>query len=619
MAIFAEDGWVIKGLRAFGLGTTPAAPETDGQMDEPSDDVSLGLAGNYATYMKNPENRLRFYSLYDNMDCTDLICSVLDMMAENATPQDPDTEQTIWIESETVDMEKEAEELFATLATEDDIAALARETAKKGDLFMRLVYESGVGVQAWHAQPPERCHRKEDKIHRLLGFNQDGKKFRKQTGPMSYPWDYVHFRLRGRDIHDIYGKSVLYNAIRPWKQMIMAEDHTLLYNLHRTPDRNLFLIDIGNLDEGEAQRVISRLKNAVKYTQFKDPGAKDYDHRFNSWSTLEDVYIGTRKDSATRVDKMNGSGAIGKGEMDLLNYYVDKLFAALRTPKNAFWPDNSGTYQPKIQLTNQDVRYARNIRRIQRAIKSGYRNLLKIHFMLKWDDNPNLDWRDGKNKFKVMMPPVSWLEELERLELIQLRNQVTDALIQGFRDHAAINQYEWVKYILSHYGRISDKVLKRIMNPKTIVKDREALTAQDPDAVYKNTDAMMKAQVKGMKQMYADDGSGGGEEDDGSQDDGSGEEQQAQDSFNSASNLTEEDKARIDRLVRENQALQREIATMATLFEDADEDEDDDDVFVDRAPSIFEELNEARKSLTDDMDDKDLLGFKKTGDEEDDE
>ena len=88
-----------------------------------------------------------------------------------------------------------------------------------GDEFRRLIYQHGKGVLGWKYAPAAQVHRMEDKYDRLIGFREDGKQFRKKNHPVSWPWDYVHFRLLGPEDHTMYGTSMCAPLFRSWRQL----------------------------------------------------------------------------------------------------------------------------------------------------------------------------------------------------------------------------------------------------------------------------------------------------------------------------------------------------------------------------------------------------------------
>lgn len=227
-------GWVARLTRWASYDRTPRGmmgplppPPVRGK-DATSDDLySLGdgwLAGtvgaSLSSFFSEPRTRRELYLLFEKMDLTDTAGAVLDIYADDATQPDPETGLVCWVECENPEMQEQADLLQERLNLEDDLSAIARDVAKYGDLFERAVYRPGLagGLRRLIPVPPTEMTRHEDKDGKLVGYRQAAKKFRDGNADMSFPWDYVHFRLRGKDRRYPYGTSILHTGIRPWKQ-----------------------------------------------------------------------------------------------------------------------------------------------------------------------------------------------------------------------------------------------------------------------------------------------------------------------------------------------------------------------------------------------------------------
>lgn len=493
-------GFIARLYRKFRSDTyvsNDAPTKNNGQLPFVGDG-SDGMWHSYQDYLSVDTKRASLYKTYEQMDTYDLIASILDMYSEDATPVDPNMKRALWVTSQDRDLEHECNRFLDTIGYDEDISTLARDLAKMGDVFDRLVYAASVGVRAAHNVNPRLVYRKEDKIRQLMGFKQDGKKFRRGTDSLSYPWDYVHYRLRGRDRDSLYGSSMLYPLIRPLRQLALAEDYSLLYQICRHPDRYMFLVDVGSHDDVSGQSVLRRFKESMKYTLGRDSKTGYFDHRYNALTPMEDIFLGIREGSSTRVEKLSGSA--NANDVANLMYYVNKLFAVARAPKTIFGYEGTDVYTPKQAISNQDIRYAKNIMRLQKAIKYGARTLVETHLAIQGRYIINEEIledgyrKGGQYEFDVNMYPVSYLEELQRLEVDQTRWQVVDAMMQSGRDHPAFDSRSWVDYILREYARFSDNVLSKVLVPYKQAKDRESYWYGGVGEMPPDQKAAMKAQ-----------------------------------------------------------------------------------------------------------------------------
>lgn len=431
----------------------------------------LGLiGGSLQQFFNEPRQRHDLYRIYDQMDKTELPGTVLDLFAEESTHLDPETQRVVWVKSKDDAMVAEADNMLGRLRIDDEAFGQARDTAKFGDNFERIVYASGPGKGVYKLVPqhPQEMMRKETKEGRLEGYTQVGKKFRGGVSEVSYAWDYVHFRLRGQDRMFGYGTSILRNAIRPWRQWYIMDDWALHYQVSRAPDRNLLILDAGASSETDAAQVQRAFRQRLKRHMVVDPtgtSGANLDYRYNPITPTEDMVLTVRNNSNTKVEKFAGS----QGQVDMLplNYLINKFFAAVRAPKGFFgFDDQINPANLKADLCTQDIKFARRCKNIQKALRLGYTYLLELHYTLLMAGDPEnrrYDFNDPQHYFEVHMAPISFLEELERLEVMQIRQQVGMALSDMSRENAAFKAAEWTAYILRDIIKVPAKELRRVL------------------------------------------------------------------------------------------------------------------------------------------------------------
>jgi hypothetical protein len=407
------------------------------------------------------DRRVR-YQVFTEMDTFDLVTSTLDVYAEESTQKDQDTGRSVWIESKHTHMVNTGEQCLRNLQIEDRLYALVRRSCKMGDDMRRLIYATGKGVLGWKFTEPDKVHRVEDSYDRLVGFRQDGKLFRGlRKYPVSWPWDYVHFRLLGKDEHTTYGTGVLAPAFRAWRQLVLAEDSILNARLNSTSGRNVFWIA---KDDAEAVDEINEWRKKFRKNEFVDPASGAYKKTYNPLTTREDVWIPVNdEDTTTRVESLSSS--VDPGTLYDLDYFRSKYCGAVKIPPAYFGFTGDG-YNSKNGLLQQDVRFARSIKRVQRMLIYGIRRVLDIHFMLQ-EQGTEEKFNPDRYQYKVMLSAVSYLDEYERLELIRLRTDIMTAVASLGQSLPTIDPAAWAIFILTNYAKLPEDVVLRLVAKKT--------------------------------------------------------------------------------------------------------------------------------------------------------
>lgn len=473
-------GWVVRLARLFGLDTRPTSTRgtgggSDGRGPFWTGDASVGDMDSHTPNIRflekreqqiYDERRQMRYAIYDEMDLTDIVSSVLDVYMEDATETDTDTGLAIWVTSNTAHIREAANSALLRVNADARLPSIARAMCKYGDDFQRLVYRTSDGVLAMQATDPSKVHRKEDKFGVLLGFNEDGKKFRGTGSALSWPWDYVHFALPGKYYNSLYGTSILNGSRRPWFQLVVAEDNALLYRLMRAPDRLAWLIDTGTQSESQAFASVQRFRARVNRNQHVDPISGTMATTWRPRTPIDDYYIPSPEHAPVRVDKIPGSANVN--DVTDLEYHQNRLFASLRVPKAflGYMSERGGVgmdFTLGKTLANQSIRYAKGVKRIQRALRQGFRRLIETHFVLIEDgpDDDKYDWFIQNQDFDIQMTPPSFLEEQERMEFLQLKATMAETMLAMRLNAQNIKPYEWTVFVLSEIlGLEADRVEK---------------------------------------------------------------------------------------------------------------------------------------------------------------
>ena len=272
---------------------------------------------------------------------------------------------------------------------------LTRNTAKYGDNFVFLKLDPEKGVVGCLQLPNIEIERIEVgmKGRATSGFgaaqasNADTKSltFTWKNKQLDFnSWEIAHFRLLGDDRKLPYGTAMTEKARRIWKQLILAEDAMLVYRTSRAPERRVFKVYVGNMDDADVYPYVQKFAQQFKKDQIADPKTGNVDMRFNQMAVDQDFFIPVRDPAApTPIDTL--AGAQNLSEIADIEYIQKKLLTALRIPK-AFLGFEEPVGDGK-NLSLQDIRFARTINRIQKCMISELNKIAIIHlFLLGFED-----------------------------------------------------------------------------------------------------------------------------------------------------------------------------------------------------------------------------------------
>lgn len=365
-------------------------------------------------------NRLSAYYDYESMEFTPEISAALDIYAEESTTLSEKGE-ILTIFSESTRVKTILEDLFMNkLDLNTNLQMWTRGMCKYGDNFVYLKIDPEKGIVGCQQLPNieiERLEGKESKTpnqqnamqmpSRELRFNWKNKDLEFQA------WEIAHFRLLGDDRKLPYGTSMLDKIRRIWKQLLLAEDAMLIYRTTRAPERRVFKVFVGNMDDKDIEAYVQRVANKFKRDQVVDGRNGQVDMRYNQMAVDQDYFIPVR-DAAQTSPIETLAGAQNLGEIADIEYIQKKMLAALRIPK-AFLGFEEVVGDGKT-LALMDIRFARTINRIQKSLIQELNKIALIHLYL-------IGLEDELNDFTLSLTNPSAQSDLLRIE--QWKEKVT--------------------------------------------------------------------------------------------------------------------------------------------------------------------------------------------------
>jgi len=357
------------------------------------------LSGQWAKVENNMYSQAMYYEPtrlsaqydYESMEYTPEISAALDIYSEESTTTNEDG-FILQIYSESKRIKSVLADLFNnSLDINTNLPMWTRNTCKYGDNFVYLKLDPEKGIVGCQQLPTIEIERHEAGAGAKITVNVEkpekpkALEFTWKNKNMTFQsWEIAHFRLLGDDRKLPYGTSMLEKARRIWKQLLLSEDAMLIYRTSRAPERRMFKVFVGNMNDDDVEAYVQRVANKFKREQIVDSKTGNVDMRFNQMAVDQDYFIPVR-DPAAPDPITTLPGATNLSEIADIEYIQKKLLTALRVPK-AFLGFEEVVGDGK-NLSLQDIRFARTINRIQKSMIQELNKIAIVHlFLLGFED-----------------------------------------------------------------------------------------------------------------------------------------------------------------------------------------------------------------------------------------
>ena len=375
---------------------------------------------NLQTNMIANQNRAERYADFDQMEYEPIIASALDIYADEMTTSS-DLQPLLRIDCPNEEIKAVLRSLYHNvLNVEFNLFGWCRTMCKYGDMFLYIDIQEEYGVKNVIALPYDQVERIEGEDKTNPNYVQ----FQWNSAGMTFEnWQVAHIRILGNDKYSPYGTSALEAARRIWRQLTLLEDAMMAYRIVRSPERRVFYIDTGNVPPQDIEQFMQKTISSLKRNQLVDSSTGRVDLRYNPLSVEEDYFIPVRNGVKSSVETLQGGSYTG--DIDDVKYLKDKLFAALKVPQSYLFR-GEGAEEDKQTLAQKDIRFARTIQRLQRAVVSELEKIGIVHLY-------SLGYRTSDLiSFKLKLNNPSKIAELQELEHWKTKFDAAGSATEGF-------------------------------------------------------------------------------------------------------------------------------------------------------------------------------------------
>jgi len=408
--------------------------------------------------------RIGSYSDFEAMEFYPIIAAALDIMAEESTTLS-DKGKVLNVYSDSSRVKGILEDLFFNrLDIHTSLPMWTRNTCKYGDNFVFLNIDDVHGVTGAKQMPNYEMERRESGLFDMITGREtpnanvpvaDKVKFYWRGRDVEFnSWQIAHFRLTGDDRRLPYGTSILEKARRIWKQLILSEDSMLVYRVTRAPERRVYKIYVGNIDDADVPAYVNEIADRFKRIPITDPQTGQMDLRYNQLSNDQDFFIPVRSEDAPNpIDTLPGASNLD--QIADIEYLRNNLFTALRVPKPFLGFDETAGEGKNLAL--QDIRFSRTINRIQQSMLQELNKIAIIHLYL-------LGFDEDFDNFTLTLNNPSTQAEMLKIEHTQ--SKVTlykDAVSDAGNGFAAMSMTRAKRDIL---GMSDDEIKKDLLEQR---------------------------------------------------------------------------------------------------------------------------------------------------------
>ena len=307
---------------------------------------------------------------------------------------------------------------------------------------------------------------------------------------------YANYGLFGANFLDPRG--FLESSIRVYNQLKSLEDSLVVYRLVRAPERRVWNIATGRMPKGKAEEYIKGLIQKYKRRIVYDPDTGAMNSAQNVQSLTEDFWFSKNEEGeGTTVETIGGG--MNLGEIEDINYFLQKLYKTLKLPRSRWEDAAANTYSSgkSGEVQREEIKFARFVERLQRRFKYIILDPFLTQLRLKGIDEKYVE----ESLYDIRFEKSNLFKEYKAMELTEARFALLTSINEFIFDAEANPSGVFSKeFVLRHWFMMTDEEWNK----------NKSLVERDKVKAEKQMGAAMGGEGGGFAGGGGDLGFGGG-------------------------------------------------------------------------------------------------------------
>jgi len=417
----------------------------------------LSLDGFQQELYRKPLTRLERFTEYDIMDLENGdIGYALDLYADECLQPLNTKGDVFFVSCKDKEALKEAQRFVKKFNLSEKLWGYTRALAKYGEVFFWLDIDEEEGIKKCipvHPRLVDPVYVQGSGESNFLEFAGWKSLFLEQlAGKGNYvftPYELLQWRISDFDSVTVEGRSMLANSVKAWRMLDMLEVMVQLFRMNRAIEKRIYNIDVGNADLSQAMEIVLEYYKNMRQMTFNQVSSGEWVKTRKPSDFLEEIFFPKRSDSDSSIEIVTAPGGIS--DIVDVEYFKNKLRLSLGIPSGYFDEKEAGGWDKGKYLSYQDMKFAKRILRLQNAVRTGVRRLIKIHLKAK-----NLP-----ANISVSFSGVSVFEAKLKAEMLKDTIEVVKNLVDLAGD-MGWDKEVWGKWLIKEYLNIPANLLENL-------------------------------------------------------------------------------------------------------------------------------------------------------------
>lgn len=237
-----------------------------------------------------------------------------------------------------------------------------------------------------------------------------------------------------------FSLSYLDAALKPYNILTSLEQAMTIYRIARAPEKRVFYVDVGNLQKDKADQYLQNVMNRFKRKLTFNSSTGTVSSENNEMGIMDDFWL-PRKEGGRGTEVTTLTSGTSWSDMNDLEWFQKKVLRGLNIPYGRYQSDNLFSSGRSMEITREEVKFAKFISSLRSKYGQSLIQLLKIQVVAK-----NIltieEFEMVINELNVKWKTDAYWEELIFNEMWQTRLQLIEQFGSSIGKHVS---HAWIQ------------------------------------------------------------------------------------------------------------------------------------------------------------------------------
>lgn len=273
--------------------------------------------------------------------------------------------------------------------------------------------------------------------------------------------------------------SMLHKAIKPFNQLKLLEDSSVVYRVVRAPEKRAFYIGVGDMPDHKARGYISDIMQSYRRKATYDSSSGTFSTGNDLQTMMEDYWL-PRRDDGKNTEIQVLPGASNVADVTDIEYFKQKLFRSLNIPMSRFVSENSAAsmFGRSTETNREEIKFDSFINKIRLRFSDVFLEILMRQCHLSGTVSVE-DFEKNKYGIRFEYNKVNYFSELKKMEILTERMNLVST-ISGVKEGFIPNDWIYREVLMLNDQEVDE--IKEMLAKEKQLSDAQNSSSDDSDA-----------------------------------------------------------------------------------------------------------------------------------------